>query len=174
MKSNRPSYFDEHSEATRYLLRSFGSRFKLFFYFLAKLPSAVWWGLRVKSCTHLRCEVVIPYNWRTKNPFRSIYFAALAGAGELSTGLLCIIALQNRKDISMLVVSQEATFVKKADGFITFTCNEGQAIIDLIQRTLDSGEAQTITMTSVGRNTKGEEVCRVNIKWSFKKRRKLR
>jgi Domain of unknown function (DUF4442) len=164
------SYFDPNSETSLYLIRSFQNNFKLFFFFLQQLPSAAWWGFRVKSCSHLRAEVVLPYGWRTQNPFRSIYFAALAGAGEFSTGILCLIAMQNRKDIAMLVVKQEASFSKKAVGQITFTCEDGQAVIDVMQRVLDTGEAVPITMTGVGRNEKGEEVCRVMITWSFKRR----
>lgn len=171
-KTNTISYFDPQSEATKYITSSFLNNFKLFFFFLSKLPSAAWWSFKVKSCTPYRSEVVIPYGWRTKNPFNSIYFAALAGAGELSTGMLCIIAMQNRKDIAMLVVKQEATFSKKAVGNITFTCEDGQAVIDIMQKVLDTGEAFPITMTGVGRNEQGEEVCRVMVTWSFKRRRK--
>jgi Domain of unknown function (DUF4442) len=160
-------YFDPNSETSRLLIRSFQNNFKLFFYFLKRLPSAAWWGFRVKSCSHLRSEVTIPYSWRTKNPFRSIYFAALAGAGEFSTGMLCLIAMQNRKDIAMLVVKQEATFSKKATGLITFTCEDGAAVIEVMQRVLDTGEA----VPGVGRNEQGDEVCRVMITWSFKWRK---
>jgi len=115
---------------------------------------------------------MIPYGWRTKNPFKSIYFAALAGAGEFSTGMLCLIAMQNRKDIAMLVIKQEATFSKKAVGNIVFTCEDGQAVIDVMQRVLDTGEAVSITMTGIGRDEQGDEVCRVMITWSFKLRKK--
>lgn len=171
-KSNTASYFDPNSEATKYIINSFQNNFKLFFFFLSKLPSAAWWSFSVKSCTPYRSEVVIPYGWRTKNPFKSIYFAALAGAGELSTGMLAIIAIQNRKDIAMLVLKQEATFSKKAIGKITFTCEDGQEVIDVMQRVLDTGEAVPITMTGIGRNEQEEEVCRVMVTWSFKLRRK--
>ena len=170
--STPTSNFDEASPTTQFLLKSFRNNFKMRFFFLSKLPSAAWWGFRVRSCTHLKSEVSIPYCWRTKNPFRSIYFAALAGAGEYATGMLAIIAIQNRKDIAMLVIKQEAEFVKKADSQITFTCEQGQAVIDIIQKALETGEAYPLTMTAVGRNVKGEEVCTVRITWSFKQRRK--
>lgn len=165
------SYFDASSPTTQYLLRSFRNNFKMRFYFLSKLPSAAWWGFRVKSVSHLRSEVSIPFGWRTKNPFRSIYFAALAGAGEFATGMLAIIAMQNRKDIAMLVIKQEAEFVKKADSRVTFTCEQGQEVIDVIQKTLDTGEAYPLMMNAVGRNVNGEEVCMIRITWSFKKRK---
>ncbi|MGB3545398.1 MAG: hypothetical protein WBA17_00375, partial [Saprospiraceae bacterium] len=49
-------------------------------FFLRKLPTLFWWGVRVKSATEDRAEVTIPYTWRTQNPFKSVYFAAQAGA----------------------------------------------------------------------------------------------
>ncbi|MFK7810793.1 MAG: DUF4442 domain-containing protein [Saprospiraceae bacterium] len=167
-----PSHFDSNAPVVKSLIHDFRNNFKLFFYFLGKLPSAAWWGFRVKSCTHLKSEVTIPYNWRNRNPFSSIYFAALAGAGEFSTGMLCLIAMQKRTDIAMLVIKQEAVFTKKAVGLITFTCEDGQAVIDIMDKVIDTGEAYPITMTGVGRNEDGVEVCRVMITWSFKLRRK--
>jgi len=89
----------------------------------------------------------------------------------LSTGMLAIIAMQRRKDIAMLVVNQEATFSKKAVGVITFSCEDGQAVIDVMQKVIDTGEAFPITMTGVGRDESGDEVARVMITWSFKLRK---
>ena len=78
----------------------------LIFWFamLVKLPSAVFWRLKVKKLDPSSCEVTIPYFWRTQNPFKSIYFAALAGAAELSTGALCQLAIAGKGSFSMLVV----------------------------------------------------------------------
>ncbi|RMF25391.1 MAG: DUF4442 domain-containing protein, partial [Bacteroidetes bacterium] len=76
------------SPAQRAYQRDLLSPWKLNLYFLKNLPSALWWGLRVRAISAEQAEVTIPFNWRTQNPFRSIYFAALAGAGELATGVL--------------------------------------------------------------------------------------
>ncbi len=170
--STTNTYFDPKSEKTQILLGQLTNKFKMRYYYLKKLPSMFWWGGQVKYCTHLKSEVTLPYSWRTQNPYQSIYFAAQAGAGEFSTGILALIALNGRKDVSMLVVKQEAEFVKKANTLTTFTCEDGAAVIDTIQKALDTGEGHTITMTSIGRNDKGEEVSRIRITWSFKKKRK--
>ncbi|MEZ4961801.1 MAG: DUF4442 domain-containing protein [Saprospiraceae bacterium] len=141
---------------------------KLKLYFLKNLPSAAWWGLQVKSATPYRAEVVIPYNWRTKNPFRSIYFAALAGAGELSTGILANLARMGTVPISMLVVRQEAEFVKKATTPITFTCEEGALVQETVKKAVETRLPQTLRMTGTGRDATGEIVCKVYMTWSFK------
>ena len=58
--------------------------------FLGSLPAAFFAGLKVKEITDEKVITVVKYSWFTKNPFRSIYFACLAMAAELSTGLLLI------------------------------------------------------------------------------------
>lgn len=137
-------------------------------HFLKNLPTAIWWGVRVKSCSPYRTEVELPYSWRTQNPFRSIYFAAQAGAAELSTGLMATIALQGRGKISMLVTNFETEFLKKANSSITFTCEEGIKIIEAIQRAIDTREGVKVTINSTGTLKNGEIVSRVKITWSFK------
>ena len=144
------------------------SSWKMLLYFLKNLPSAIWWGLRVKSLSATRCETTIPFSWRTQNPFRSIYFAALAGAGELSTGLLCNIAMAGKGKISMLVLEQKAEFVKKADTVTTFTCEQGMEVNRAVSKAIEANEPQVITMKSTGRNASGEIVCHIYITWTFK------
>ncbi len=156
-------------EAKNYLA-AVGSRWKLFLYFWKNLPSAIWLGIRVKSATPTQTEVALPYNWRTKNPFRSIYFAALCGAGELSTGIMANLARLGRGDISLLVLEQRAEFVKKATGLTAFTCEDGAKAFEAVRLALETGEAQTVEMEAIGRNLSGEVVCKIFITWTYKLR----
>lgn len=140
----------------------------MWFYYLRQLPTLVFWGVRIRLCTQDRAEVTIPFSWRTQNPFRSTYFAALCGAGELSTGVLGLRAMEGKGKISMLVVSLEASFVKKANSLTTFTCTDGPAFRAAIQKALETGEGQTLTAVSQGIQANGEKVAEVRITWSFK------
>lgn len=139
------------------------------FAMLIKLPSAIFWGLRIKTLTSANCAVTIPYSWRTQNPFKSIYFAALAGAAELSTGALGQLALAGRGAFSMLVVDFRAEYSKKANSKITFSCENGTELFDLIE-SLKVGEAGQLTMISSGKNPEGEVVARFFVTWSFKRK----
>ncbi len=143
---------------------------KLNLYFWAKLPTALYWGIKVKSLTPYKSVVTIPYKRRTQNPFKSIYFAAQSGAGEFCTGALCKIALEERGSISMLVTDFQAKFVKKASTLTTFTCEDGQAIIDTVQRAIDTGEGQEVKATATGRDESGDIVSYIYVTWSFKVR----
>jgi hypothetical protein len=144
-------------------------RFRLFL--LTRLPSAYFSGVRVKSISENQCDVSIPYRWFSRNPFRSTYFACLAMAAEMSTGALAMAWLYNRKPaVSMLVTQMEAGFVKKATGKTLFTCRAGKEIADCIQKAIDTGEAQTIRVQSIGCDKDGNEIASFWITWSFKRR----
>lgn len=160
--------FDPSRPAIKKYLQDLNTPWKMRLFFTRHLPSGLYWGLRVKLVTPYRGEVTLPYGWRTQNPFRSIYFAAQCGAAELSTGLLATIAIRGRGKISMLITNVEAEFVKKANSMTTFTCEEGHRILETVQRAIDTGEGQTVTVTSVGRQVSGEEVSRIRFTWSFK------
>ncbi len=136
---------------------------------LFKLPTAVFWRLKMVHLDGEKCLVSIPYFWRSQNPFKSIYFAALAGAAELSTGALCQLALAGKGAFSMLVVDFRAEYSKKANTKTTFSCEQGAEVFDLVA-SLNPGESKQITMVSYGKNTSGEDVARFFITWSFKRK----
>ncbi|MBK8053725.1 MAG: DUF4442 domain-containing protein [Saprospiraceae bacterium] len=137
---------------------------------LFKLPSVFFWGIRVTKLDDRNCELTIPFCWRTQNPFSSVYFAALAGAAELSTGALCQLHLAGRKPHSMLVVDFKMKYLKKANSKITFVCNQGDELSNLLDQLKDPGDTATMTMISTGRNILEETVCLAEITWSFKKK----
>lgn len=143
-------------------------RFRLFLWW--KLPAAAFMGLRVVHSDAERAVVRLPFGWRSQNPFRSIYFAAQCAAAEMSTGLLALVALEGRAPASMLVVHLEAEFLKKASAPLLFTCDQGQAVAAAVQQALDTGEAQTLRVPSVGTLPDGTEAARVWVTWSFKKK----
>ncbi|MCC7507324.1 MAG: DUF4442 domain-containing protein [Saprospiraceae bacterium] len=144
-------------------------RFRLFLFW--KLPAAWFMGIRLQSCTNEKAVVRLPFGWRSQNPFRSTYFAAQCAAGELSTGILALAILQDMPPVSMLVVSIEAEFYKKADSTLQFTCEEGDALEACIRKAVESGEAQTYRATSAGCLPDGTEAAKVWITWSFKRKK---
>lgn len=143
--------------------------FKFKLYMLTKLPSAFFCGVRVVDADENKCLVKVPYKWLSQNPFKSTYFACLAMAAEMSTGLLCLMHLHKRQPaVSMLVVKIEGNFMKKATGTTVFTCNDGNAIKQTIEDAISSNEGKSITTLSQGRNAAGEMVAEFAVTWSFK------
>lgn len=146
--------------------------FRFRFYMLLKLPAAFLAGLRVKNATLDGASVSISLHWLSQNPFRSIYFASLAMAAEMSTGLLAMARIYRKTpSVSMLVVSMEAQFFKKATGTILFSCIDGPLFESAIQKAIESGESTMLTATANGTNQEGETVARFIFTWSFKRKK---
>jgi len=138
-------------------------------FLLVKLPAAFFSGVRIIDADETKCEVSVPFKWLTQNPFKSTYFASLAMAAELSTGVLAMMHTYKRKpSISMLITKMEANYFKKAIGKTIFVCEEGKQISDVIEEIIVTGESKSITVKSVGKNKDGEIVAEFFFTWSFK------
>ena len=93
----------------------------------------------------------------------------LSMPSEVSTGILCMAAVYKRNPpVSMLVVKSEGFYYKKATGKITFTCNNGAAVSEAVERAIASGEASQVTCHTIGANEQGDVVAEFNFTWSFK------
>ena len=142
-------------------------KFRMFLFF--KLPSAFFSGVRLRDIDATHCRVTVPYKWFSQNPFKSTYFACLAMAAEMSTGVLGMMQLHKRTPaVSMLVVGLEANYHKKAIERTSFICADGALIQKAVEETIATGEARIVKATSIGKNTKGEVVAEFFITWSFK------
>ena len=140
-------------------------------FMLAKLPLGLIAGLKVTELDEERCEVFVPYGWRTTNPFRSMYFAAQSMAAEMSTGALGLTAVRSAPvPVSVLIVGMEAEFCKKANQHVRFRCADGAVLADAVQRAVDTGESVTAEATSVGTMPDGTVVSRFRFTWSFRRK----
>ncbi len=143
--------------------------FKFRLFFLKKLPSAYFSGVRVQYVDEEKCLVTVPYRWFSTNPFRSTYFACLAMAAEMSTGVLAMAGTFEQKPaVSMLVLKMEANFVKKATGIATFTCEEGRRIQQTINEAMASGKGTSVTVRSVGKDKEDNIIADFAITWTFR------
>ncbi|MDF2193696.1 DUF4442 domain-containing protein [Paraflavitalea sp. CAU 1676] len=138
-------------------------------FLLLNLPAAWFSGVRIMEVNEKTCQVTVPYKWFTKNPFRSTYFACLSMAAELSTGALAMMHVYKRSPaVSMLIVKMESTYIKKATGVTTFTCEDGYILRETIDKAIATGEGQTLITRSSGINERGESVAEFLFTWSFK------
>lgn len=142
--------------------------FKLQLFLLRRLPLAWLAGLRLTTLTPEAATVTIRYKYLTQNPFKSIYFAALAMAAELASGIQAMLHTQGGGPVSMLVVGLEADFTKKAVGLVTFTCPDGGLIAAAVAKSRATGEGRTVACTSTGRDAAGDVVAVFRVTWSFK------
>src|SRR3954468_17973324 len=106
MAEPQSAAIDLRTPAAEAVRRRMLNPFLLRGFFLAKLPLALAAGLKVRELDAGRCVTSVSYGWRTTNPFRSTYFAALSMAAELSTGALSLLATELAGEpVALLIVN---------------------------------------------------------------------
>ena len=146
---------------------------KLNLFLLFKLPSAYLTGVRTKSIDAQKCVIVVKHRWINQNPFKSMFWAVQGMAAELATGALIMMKVQAaNKNVSMLVIKNNARFTKKAKGVITFTCDQGNLVDEALQKAIETGEGQTVVLTANGIDLAGDEVASFDFEWSLKLKQK--
>lgn len=143
--------------------------FRLKIFFLKHLPLGFFTGLKVAEINEKGAVVSLPFNWITKNPFRSIYFGAQAMAAELSTGIIAAeAARRSQRRFSLLILGMEAQFIQKATSKTFFSCREAEKIQQAISRCIESGEGVVVEVSAIGKDSKGDVVSEFKFTWSFK------
>ena len=138
-------------------------------FLMFKLPSAYICGVKLKELDATKAIAKVTYRWINQNPFKSMYFAVQSMAAELTTGAIVIKKIKESGErISMLVTNHTGTFIKKAKGRITFTCEDGLLIDEALRQTIETGEGQTIVMKSVGVDEAGDRVSEYSFEWSIR------
>ena len=134
-----------------------------------KLPSAFLCGVRLRSLNKERAVVTVTLNFLNKNPFKSMFWAVQGMAAELATGVIILSEVRSSTiPISMLVTRNEAEFLKKAKGKITFTCTDGTLVKNQFAKHLQSETGTRFWMQSEGVDEQGEVVSRFRFEWSVK------
>ena len=134
-----------------------------------RLPSAFLCGVRLRSLNKERAVVTVTLNFLNKNPFKSMFWAVQGMAAELATGVIILSEVRSSTiPISMLVTRNEAEFLKKAKGKITFTCTDVALVKNQFAKHLQSETGTRFWMQSEGVDEQGEVVSRFRFEWSVK------
>jgi len=92
-----------------------------------------------------RCVLKVPLKWRNKNHLDSMYVGVLCAGADVAGGL---IAWRRAKASSVTVLPSfkdiKGDFLKRAEGDVFFTCEEGEAIGAAADRAIETGERQNI------------------------------
>ncbi len=144
-----------------------GFKFRSLMFF--QIPLIWFSGIKVNKFDRNSCSVKLPFTRRTQNPFRSVYFAAQCMAAELSTGLILMAeTIETGKKCSMLVTDMKATFIKKADTTIYFTCTPNDIILNAIQTSIEQNAPVKFILISEGKMDDGTVVANFEFEWSLK------
>lgn len=98
---------------------------------------------RVVERTERRVSVRIPLSYRSRNHFGSMQFGALMIGAEMGPGILAIKRAEERGvRVAFLMRRFEARLLHRANGGVTFRCQEDEAIDEAITRSQSSGTWQ--------------------------------
>ena len=153
--------------ARRRLLRPWNFRL----YLWARLPLAACAGLSLRRLDESGCTVALPGGWRTRNPFRSMYFAAQAMAAEMSTGAPAMMLAEGASaSVSMLVREVRGVFTRRILGDAEFVFDDLAGMRDAVERAVASGESESYVARSLGHAADGVTASEFEVTWSFKRR----
>jgi acyl-coenzyme A thioesterase PaaI-like protein len=115
---------------------------------LLKIPVLFFLSPTVLELDDYRCVVRIPLTRRAKNHLGSMYFGALCAGADCAGGLIAWklgdeAAARGHK-IALVFKDFKADFLKRAEGDVHFTCEEGQAIRQMVDRVIATGERQNL------------------------------
>lgn len=146
-KARMGQFFQPETRAT-WGLRTFG---------LTKVPLLLACTPTVIRLDEAACVVEIPLTWRTRNHFRSMYFGALAIGADSVVGMLAMHHIDLAGgDVQLLFKDFQANFLRRPEGDVHFTCNDGAQIAELVAEAKRTGErgnlpvALTATVPSHG------------------------
>jgi acyl-coenzyme A thioesterase PaaI-like protein len=140
---------------------------------LTQVPLIFLVSPRVVSLTSERVEIRIPLNRLTRNHLKSMYFGTLCIGADVAGGLLAArLIRESGAPVSLVFKDLKAEFLKRAEGGpVHFVCDDGQAIQDLVRRTLESGQRENLTVrvTASVPRVSSEPVARFELTLSLKR-----
>lgn len=122
-----------------------------------------------------RCVVRIPLNWITRRrDIKAMYLGTLCMGADVAAGLIAFSLVAERKvRINFIFKDIRGEFLKRAEGDVVFTNNDGPLIQDLVRRALESGERQEATVhvvATVPEKLGEEPVAKFELTLSVKKK----
>ena len=130
---------------------------------------------RIVELTDDRCVVHVPLNWRTRRKdIQAMYLGTLCMGADVAAGLISFkLVMERRLKVSFVFKDIRGEFLKRADGDVVFTNNDGPMIQALVKRALESGEREESTVhvvATVPEKYGDEPVAKFELTLSLKRR----
>lgn len=95
-----------------------------------------------------RCVVRVPLNWITRRrDIHAMYLGTLCMGADVAAGLIAFHLVASKKArVSFIFKDIKGEFLKRAEGDVVFTNNDGPMIQDLVKRAIETGERQEATV----------------------------
>lgn len=117
---------------------------------LAKIPLLFFLRPSVVTVTERATVIRIPLTRRSRNHLGSMYFGALCAGADLAGALTAMRRIEaSGRRISLIFKDVRAQFLKRAEGDVLFSCEDGQAVAALVARAIASGEREEVPVRVV-------------------------
>jgi acyl-coenzyme A thioesterase PaaI-like protein len=122
-------------------LEKLNATFKLRAFTFFKIPLLFYVSPSVEEINSDRCVVRIPLKRRTKNHLNVMYFGVLCTGADCAGGLMAMRLIQESgRNVSLLFKDFKAEFLKRAEGDVFFTCEDGPAIRAQVDKAMASDD----------------------------------
>jgi acyl-coenzyme A thioesterase PaaI-like protein len=139
-----------------------------------KIPVLLFLGPRVERLDEQGAQVRIPLRWRSRNHVGSMYFGALCAGADLAGALPAArLTWSEHRDVVLVFADIQGQFLKRADGDVVFSCQDGPAVAEAVRRADSSGERVTLPVQvtcTVPEKYGDEPVARFTLGLSLKRR----
>ncbi len=112
-----------------------------------KIPMLYYVEPSIEKITDKEVQVKIPFKDKNKNHLGSMYFGVMCVGADASGGVLAMKLIEDSKrKISLIFKDLKAEFYKRTEGDALFVCKDGEAIKDLINKAIETGERQNMPL----------------------------
>jgi hypothetical protein len=130
---------------------------------------------RIVELSKDRCIVRIPLNFITRRrDIKAMYLGTLCMGADVAAGLIAFQLVAEKKvRVNFIFKDIKGEFLKRAEGAVVFTNNDGPVVQDLVRRALETGERQEATVhvvATVPEKLGDEPVARFELTLSVKKK----
>ena len=109
----------------------------------AKIPLLFFLRPSVVEATPRRTVVRIPLARRSRNHLGSMYFGALCAGADLAGALTAMRRIEaSGRRVSLIFKDVTARFLRRAEGDVIFSCEDGDAVAALVARAIETGERE--------------------------------
>ena len=117
---------------------------------LIKVPMIFYCRPQVISIDDEKLVVKIPLTRRTRNHIKTMYFGALCIGADITGGFLAMGPIQeSQRKIVLLFKDMNVRFLKRAEADVHFTCKDGIAVKELVNKAIETGSRQNFTLRIV-------------------------
>ncbi|HEX8151521.1 MAG TPA: DUF4442 domain-containing protein [Thermoanaerobaculia bacterium] len=122
-----------------------------------------------------RCIVKVPLNFITRRrDIAAMYLGTLCMGADVAAGLIAFHLVETRKErVSFIFKDMKASFLKRAEGDVLFTNDDGHVVQELMRRTMETGQREEATVhvtATVPSKLGNEPVAEFELTLSLKKK----